>query len=102
MVMKKDVITRRGFFKRTASVILPTLAAMVISPLMTSCEIEDDLIPEVSGGCKNGCSGKCSGVCGAACQSDCTGSCTNGCKGNCRGTCSGSGCRSLCTGRSKY
>lgn len=98
---KDDIISRRNFFKRSASMILPALAIVAIPSILTSCEIEEDF-PGVSTGCNNGCSGKCSGVCGASCQTNCTGNCTNGCKGSCKGSCSGSGCRSLCTGKSKY
>ena len=100
--MKKDnIISRRNFFKRSASMVLPALAIVAMPSLLTSCEIEEDY-SEIPSGCKNGCTGKCSGVCGAACQSACTGQCTTGCKNNCKGTCSGSSCRSLCKGSNKY
>ncbi len=98
---KENIISRRNFFKRSASLVLPALAMVTIPSILTSCEIEEDF-PEIPSGCKSGCSGKCSGICGAACQNDCSGSCAHGCKGNCKGSCSGSGCRSLCTGKTRY
>lgn len=97
---KQDIITRRKFFKQSASVILPTLAAIAIPSVLTSCEI-DDVLPEEPSGCKNGCSGKCSGYCGAACQADCDTKCISSCTSKCSGGC-GSSCRGLCTGSSKY
>lgn len=98
---KENIISRRNFFKRSASLVLPALAMVAISPVLTSCEIDEDFLEEPSG-CKNGCSGKCSGVCGAACQSDCTGNCTNGCKGTCKTQCGGSSCRSTCKGKTRF
>lgn len=98
---KENIISRRNFFKRSVSMVLPALAMVTMPSILTSCEIEEDF-PETSTGCKSGCSGKCSGICGAVCQNNCSGSCAYGCKGNCKGSCSGSGCRSLCTGKTRY
>lgn len=100
---RNEIISRRSFFKRSASVILPTLAVLTIPSVLTSCEIdEEDLGIDEPTGCKNGCSGKCSGVCGAACQKDCTGSCSKTCKSQCSNQCGGSSCRSLCKGSNKF
>ncbi len=98
---KENIISRRNFFKRSVSMVLPALAMVTMPSILTSCEIEEDF-PETPTGCKSGCSGKCSGICGAVCQNNCSGSCAYGCKGNCKGSCSGSGCRSLCTGKTRY
>lgn len=97
---KENIISRRNFFKRSVSMVLPALAMVTIPSILTSCEIEEDF-PETPSGC-SGCSGKCSGVCGAACQSNCSGSCKNGCTGTCERYCGGSSCRSLCKGKTRY
>ena len=98
----QEIISRRNFFKRSASAILPALAAITLPNVLTSCEIEDDEWEIEATGCMKTCTGKCSGVCGAACQSNCTGSCSTGCTGSCSKMCGGSSCRSLCKGAVRY
>lgn len=99
--MKKDIISRRDFFKKSTSKILPVVAAITLPSVLTSCEIDEEPFDIPSSGCKNGCSGKCSAYCGGTCQTNCSGSCKNGCTGNCKGAC-GSSCRYVCTGSAKY
>lgn len=85
---KDEIITRRQFFKRAASVVLPAVAAVVLPSALTSCEYDPlEGVPSTgcngcSGGCKSGCSGsskgtttcratQCKGTCGTSCTSNC-------------------------------
>ena len=62
--------TRREFFKKTAQNVLPFLGIVALSPLLTSCDPDDD---DGSSGCA-ACTNQCSG-CGFGCENDCSGSC---------------------------
>ena len=84
----KDIISRRNFFKRSAQILLPTVAAIALPSLLTSCEIDQPQIP--SGG-ESGCK-TCSGACVTGCNDGCTSQCTS-----CMGSCSGKHCGNQCT-----
>ena len=77
MENKKDVISRRSFFKKAAGAILPMLGAVVASSM--------PFISEAAESTPQYCKGNCTGLCT---------SCTNGCKGACKG-CQGS-CENGC------
>ena len=94
--MKKDIISRRDFFKKSTSKILPVVAAITLPSVLTSCEIDEEPFDIPSSGCDT-----CKGTCGGQCSTGCSGTCEYGCTGNCKGAC-GSSCRYVCTGSAKY
>ena len=96
---KKELQTRREFFKNVAQKALPMLGAIVLagSPSIAKA------IEEKPMGCGYTCKGECSGGCDGSCQWGCSGTCKGGCEG-CRNSCSGSCqgfCRNGCYGSSK-
>lgn len=75
---KKELQTRREFFKSAAKGALPILGMVVFgSTLLASCERDDD---DGGSGCGK-CNGSCSGSCDATCRYKCSGGCKTGCLG---------------------
>lgn len=119
---KKEVQSRREFFKRAAKGVLPIVSALSISSIpiqlsaespVNSCKYDcrfgcegcsGSCYEECEGTCKDGCystcTGKCSGECQGNCKDDCVGNCFNTCQGGCQNSCSGS-CSDSCAGSSK-
>ena len=64
----EELQSRREFFKKTAQNVLPFLGVVALSPLLTSCDPDED----DSSGCA-ACTNQCSG-CGFGCENDCSGS----------------------------
>lgn len=67
--MKKEVQSRREFFKMTAKKVLPIIGGALLvgsSSLFTSCEDCD--------GCGISCSAECSSGCSSTCKSTCSSS----------------------------
>lgn len=62
--------SRREFFKKTAQNVLPFLGIVALSPLLTSCDPDDEDEPSGCAACTNQCTG-----CGHGCENDCSGSC---------------------------
>lgn len=68
----EELQSRREFFKKAAQNVLPFLGAVALSPLLTSCDPDDDDGPS---GCGNSCSGSCEDGCTNNCDSLCGGDC---------------------------
>lgn len=99
MDKEKDIISRRQFFKRSASAILPAVAMVVLPSALTSCEYDPMDYPELGGGSGSGSSNGCSSCKGAGCKNGCVSTCYSTCTGTCKGNCGGKcsvGCSSLC------
>lgn len=81
-LMKDDELqSRRDFFKKTASNVLPFLGVVVLgSTLATSCDLLGD---GDSSGSSSGCGKSCSG----SCDGDCAGDCDDGCWTACISAC---------------
>lgn len=85
-VSKKELQTRREFFKQAAKGVLPILGLTVLGPVLNACSKDDD------GGCQH-CRGNCSKTCGNVCKgtvarsSSCKANCTSFCISTCRGEC---------------
>ena len=73
----EELQSRREFFKKTAQNVLPFLGVVALSPLLTSCDPDDD--DDGPRGCGNSCSGSCEGDCAGDCDDNCTADCWNGC-----------------------
>ena len=69
----EELQSRREFFKKTAQNVLPFLGVVALSPLLTSCDPDDD--DDSSSGCGNSCSGSCDSGCTNNCDSLCGGDC---------------------------
>ena len=104
---KKEILSRRDFFKRGISKTIPFLVCASIPSILTSCSPEDD---EPLGGdyfcseCSNSCEGSCYTACYTTCEgssqsSSCSG-CSNSCSGDCAESC-GSSCGNNCSSSCK-
>ena len=83
---KKELQSRREFFKKAAKGLLPMIGAISFGPIIfTSCAKDDP----VDSGCRD-CSAVCSSTCLNSCQGDCSGSCNNGCSSICSNSCGSS------------
>ncbi len=124
--IKKDeeLLSRRAFFRRGVSSILPIIAsAPIISAFVASCnppisldallDGEDNIIDNPGGagesggggGTQYGCGRVCASSCDSGCQEGCTSacgrSCFSGCSTSCDNDCA-SGCYGTCKTLSKY
>lgn len=93
---KKEIQSRREFFKKAAKGALPILGAVILasSPIISKATESEPM--GCYYGCQNSCSGTCSGGC-MGCKGSCIGGCESLCGGNCQMSCSGT-CRLGCTG----
>lgn len=73
------MIDRRKFFKKSLSVLLPMMSAILFSSPISLA----DTIPSTN--CKNSCSHLCINSCTRTCMASCITSCTGLCKGSCKG-----------------
>ena len=84
--------SRRQFFKKTASFVIPMMGIVAtggLGTLLSSCSKEDDpYCNTCSNGCSTQCSNDCSTACGDSCRVNCSRSCHRDCKGGCVGNCS--------------
>lgn len=99
---KKEIQSRRKFFKDAAKKGLPLIAAAVLASTPIITNATESMVCENScyGSCSSGCgSHNCKGYCKGTCQGTCEGSC-GGCTG-CKGTCQGS-CMYGCRGGNEY
>lgn len=102
---KKEVLSRRAFFKKSAAKILPIIGMTIVGPTyIVSCTEKNN--------CNGNCEITCEGSCDGSCTTSCTGSaigqgcgngCSNGCLSTCKETCTSScgigcstGCASSC------
>lgn len=78
LCMKKNVQTRREFFKQAAKGTLPILGAIALShfPIIASAKATTIL------GCQFGCRGGCRSSCNENCAKSCADDCNNTCKGS--------------------
>lgn len=88
---KKEIQSRREFFKKAAKGALPILGAVILasSPIISKATESEPM------GCHS-----CSGTCKGGCYGTCYGTCKGGCIGSCKGTCDGT-CKGTCIGSSK-
>lgn len=82
MKKNEEIINRRKFFKKTANIIIPTIALSIFPSILSSCEIEEEEIDIT--GCKGTCSTKCGNNCSSGCKSTCSGMCTRNCATTCK------------------
>lgn len=94
---KKELQSRREFFKNAAKGALPIVAGVILSgmPEMINASMKTTNGCQIGcyGGCYHGCETGCQG-CEGGCNDKCAASCTKTCKDTCWGTCKGS-----CTGQ---
>lgn len=93
-MMKKDILSRREFFKSSFEKVLPILAATALlsNPLFLSAH-------HMSNACEGSCSGTCAGTCEGLCAKGCTAACAGNCEGTCKESCSGAcegTCKNMC------
>ncbi len=69
MIGNENLISRRKFFSKSVSAIMPILALTIVPTFLTSCDPEDE-----PGGGGGGSSSGCSG-CGSTCSTSCGDSC---------------------------
>lgn len=85
----EELQTRREFFKKAASAVLPILgiALLASNPVVAKAAEADRCYAGLActGGCSGGCKGTCGGSC-TGCSGACKGTCKYGCDGTCRGT----------------
>lgn len=86
---KKEVLSRREFFKKAAKGALPILGAILMASMPSIANAEEK---EATGcmGCANTCMASCKGSCNGGCKTGCLYECKGGCKSSCRGTCKNS------------
>ncbi len=82
---KKEIQSRREFFKSATKKALPILGAIALMS-----------IPNITKAAITGCDYSCK----TSCANDCYGHCKYGCKTTCSGSCSGS-CKTSCSYSSK-
>lgn len=112
---KEELISRRSFFKRGISRVLPVLVCATIPTFVASCSSDEPTCSECADSCNANCSSGCytscdssskSSIC-SSCASNCEGSststtcssCANDCTGNCNNSCGtscGNNCSSSC------
>jgi CXXX repeat radical SAM target protein len=90
-VSKKELQTRREFFKQAAKGVLPILGLTILGPTLASCD-------KVFGGDCDDCSDSCSDSCVTGCKNGCSASCSSGCKGSCQTVCTTT-CKGSCSRR---
>lgn len=116
--MRSDIISRRIFFKKASSKLIPILSCSFILSSVLSCTKDEfeEFDKDEPMGCENnclnscaGCKGTCTWTCreGCAysclrnCADDCYVQCVSSCKGTCSSHCIGS-CKSGCYLSNKY
>ncbi|MBQ7553447.1 MAG: Cys-Xaa-Xaa-Xaa repeat radical SAM target protein [Bacteroidaceae bacterium] len=89
---KKELQSRREFFKSAAKGVLPFLGLTILQPIvLTSCSKDCD---SCNNSCSDACITSCKNTCEASCETGCEGSCETGCKGTCASGCYG--CKGTC------
>lgn len=109
---KKDIHSRREFFKKATKTVLPIIGLFILSSPRQILQAKTphgckSSYVDVGGGscsscyrtCKSSCSDACTS-CQGNCEGDCVGNCYTTCQGNCKGECSGS-CHNSCSGSSR-
>ena len=98
---KKNVQSRREFFKNAAKGALPILAGILFANIPSVLKASNHPMGceyGCSGGCENGCGGcanSCMGTCEWTCSGTCKEYCTGGCQGTCKTECYGT-CKTQC------
>lgn len=84
---KKELQSRREFFKKAAKVALPIVGVAIMASL-----------PFATVDASNtNCGGMCSNNCSGSCSNSCVQYCTQGCRTSCQSTCRGG-----CTSSNRY
>ena len=91
---KKEIQSRREFFKSAAKKALPVVGAIAVTQLPFLSEAHES---HYTMGCSDSCYGNCYGDCSGTCYTGCTGSCNGSCRGGCQNSCDG-GCMGDCYG----
>ena len=95
---KKELQSRREFFKKAAKGVLPIVAGVVLAGMPQVIKA----VEKAPMGCQGySCQGGCQFSCVAVCNSSCKGSCNNTCYTTCEGSCS-TGCHGRCKNLVKY
>lgn len=95
---KKELQTRREFFKNAAKSALPIVVGVILVGMPQLIKA----VEKIPTGCQGySCQGGCQFSCVAVCNSSCKGTCNNTCYRTCKGTCS-EGCYRGCKNLPKY
>lgn len=86
---KKDILSRRNFFKKAAIAAIPVVGAVALTQVPLVSQAMENHTETGCGGCTGSCSGDCSGTCSTSCEYACDGSCKGGCQNSCDGGCMG-------------
>lgn len=102
---KRNLISRRDFFRNSSGKVLPILVMLISKPLFAltsevihfSCEGNCEAMCKSScaNECSHGCTDMCTNTCIGKCSSVCAYTCTHGCKITCGLACEGS-CKGSC------
>ncbi len=94
---KKDLQSRRDFFKRAGQAVLPVVGVIAMSQIPMVSRAHEANAEMGCSGCSGSCTGDCRGSCSTNCDSSCDGDCYNGCRSTCHGSCD-SCCAGSCSG----
>ena len=85
--MNKEVLSRRAFFRKAASKVIPLLGLLLNTPAFSIAQdtITTDCKYSCKGSCKKTCFGTCKGSCKISSQGMCD-TCSNKCIGTAKGT----------------
>ncbi len=93
---REELQTRRQFFKKAASRVLPLLGAVTFGPAMVTSMMSCDDCSDCTGACLDTCAGTCAEKCIETCRGSAYVPPVSDCNGNCQGTC-GANCQSTCS-----
>ena len=86
-IEKKELQTRREFFKKAAKGALPIVAGVILAGMpqvMKATESTSGICDTCSGGCRYTCIAVCNSSCKGTCKTECgRGTCKHGCSGGC-------------------
>jgi len=93
---RKELQTRREFFKKAAKGLLPIIAGVTLAGCNTLLTSIRERLSNGGGGYSEGSGGGygesngCGYTCSAGCSGGCDGTCRWGCETTCKGSCAGS------------
>lgn len=91
--MNKELISRRNFFRKAASKVVPLLGVLICTPILSIAQ------DTVATSCKNTCKASCNNTCLGCCyQSPCKGGCKMTCHMTCKYTGKCDACSDICKG----
>ena len=98
--MKKELKSRRDFFKNAAQTALPILGAIVLASNPVIAKTVEAPVTSCTGTCHGQCYGSCQNTCKNTCNYTCKNACKETCNTTCVGTCRNS-CKNTCSRSSK-